>query len=130
MSALHLTHKTLKSVDTPAILQWRHSEAADTEWQAFQGIISNLGEQLSRANAPEEMLARLKEAYQLSQKHWVRGGGDTWQSFVLGVIINQEIPTGFPLQKAPEPLWHEIFLTDSERSGKKHIQASETDQKP
>jgi len=130
VTALYLTSKTLKSVDTQAILQWRHSEAEDREWQAFQGIISNLGEQLARASAPEEMLARLKEAYQLSQKHWVRGGGDTWQSFVLGVIVNQEIPTGFPLQKAPEPLWHEIFLTDSERSGRKHIQASETDRKP
>jgi 4-amino-4-deoxy-L-arabinose transferase-like glycosyltransferase len=127
---LYLTAKTLKSVDTQTLLQWRHAEADDKDWRAFEGIIGELGDQLSRANAPEQMLDRLKQGYQLTQKHWVRGGGDTWESFVLGVIINQEVPAGFPLQRAPEPLWHEIFLTDSERSGKKYIKGSETNQKP
>jgi len=129
-AGLYLTAKTLKNIDTQAILQWRNAEAEDKDWEAFRSTIGDLGEQLSRANAPEEVLSRLKQAYQMTQKHWVRGGGETWESFVLGVIINQEVPLGFPLQKAPEPLWHEIFLTDSERVGKKHIKGSETEQKP
>jgi len=130
VSSLYLTAKTLKSVDTQAILEWRHSQAQDQDWEAFQDSVRDLGERLSAANVPEEMLTRLKQAYQLAQKHWIHGGGDTWESFILGVLINQEVPAGFPLQKAPEPLWHEIFLTDSERSDKKSIKASETEQKP
>lgn len=130
VSGLHLTAKTLNTVDTQAVLQWRHSDAPDKDWQAYQNTIQDLGEKLSRANAPDEMLARLKNAYELTQKHWVRGGGDTWQSFILGIVVNQEVPAGFPLPKAPEPLWHEIFLTDSERSDKKSIKGTETGQKP
>lgn len=130
VSGLHLTAKTLNTIDAQAVFQWRQADVPDQDWEAFQGIVQQLGQQLARANAPEELLERLKNAYVLTQKHWVRGGGDTWQSFVLGIIVNQEVPAGFPLQKAPEPLWHEIFLTDSERSGKKSIKASETDRKP
>lgn len=129
-AALYLTAKTLKTIDTQAVLQWRHAEAEDKDWETFRGMISDLGEQLSRANAPDETFARLKQVYQSAQKHWVRGGGDTWESFVLGVVVNQEVPAGFPLQKAPEPLWHEIFLTDSERLAPKHIKGTETEQKP
>ncbi|HKQ36585.1 MAG TPA: hypothetical protein VJ063_00825, partial [Verrucomicrobiae bacterium] len=129
-AALYLTAKTLKTIDTQAVLQWRHAEADDKDWETFRGIIVDLGEQLSRANAPDETLSRLKQAYQVTQKHWARGGGDTWESLVLGVVINQEVPAGFPLQKAPEPLWHEIFLTDSERLTKKPIKGTETEQKP
>ena len=129
-AALYLTAKTLKTIDTQAVLQWRHTEAEDKDWEVFRGVISDLGDQLARANAPEEMLSRLKQAYQMTQKHWVHGGGETWESFVLGVVVNQEVPAGFPLQKAPEPLWHEIFLTDSERLNKKRIKGTETEQKP
>lgn len=130
ISGLHLTDKTLNTVDTAAILRWRHTEAPDEDWQSFQASIVQLGEQLSKANAPDEMLSRLKGVYELAQKHWVRGGADSWQTFVLGIFIKQEVPAGFPLQSAPEPLWHEIFLIDSERAGKKYIKASEHDQKP
>ncbi len=129
-AALYLTPKTLKNIDTQAVLQWRHAEAEDKDWEAFRGTIGDLGEQLSRGNAPDEMISRLKQVYQLAQKHWVRGGGETWESFVLGVVINQEVPAGFPLQKAPEPLWHEIFLTDSERTDGKSIKGTETERKP
>lgn len=130
ISGLHLTSRTLGSLDSASILQWRHTEASDPDWQQFQGTILELGEQLSRANAPEEMLNRLKNTYQLAQNHWIRGGGDSWQAFVLGILVNREVPAGFPLRRAPEPLWHEIFLTDSERAAQKSIKGSERDQKP
>lgn len=38
-----------------------------------------------------------------------------WDHFILGIFIKKEVPTGFPLKKAPEGLMPEIFLTDSER---------------
>ena len=130
VAGLYLSAKALKTVDTGAILRWRHGEAEDQDWDAFKDMVSDLGDTLSRGNAPDEMLNRLKQAYQLAQKHWVRGSGETWESFILGIVINQEVPSGFPLQRAPEPLWHEIFLTDSERSAEKSIKGTETDRKP
>ncbi len=42
-----------------------------------------------------------------------------WSHFILGIFIKKEVPTGFPLKRAPEGLMPEIFLTDSERSFQK-----------
>jgi hypothetical protein len=47
-----------------------------------------------------------------------------WESFVLlGVYLYQEVPTGFPLRKAPFGAVPELFLTDSERNEPKAIKA-------
>jgi len=47
-----------------------------------------------------------------------------WESFVLlGVYLYQEVPTGFPLRKAPFAPVPELFLTDSERNTRKTIKA-------
>lgn len=47
---------------------------------------------------------------------WVRPGEDSWGSFILQTMIMKEVPTGFPLQKAPAGFWPEqLFLTDWER---------------
>jgi hypothetical protein len=37
-----------------------------------------------------------------------------WDHFVLSIFTKKEVPTGFPLKRAPEGLASEIFLTDSE----------------
>ncbi|HEY0457334.1 MAG TPA: hypothetical protein VGE41_13265, partial [Verrucomicrobiae bacterium] len=50
---------------------------------------------------------------------------EDWEHFVLGIYIKKEVPTGFPLKRAPEGLWPEIFLTDSERALQKTIKPSE-----
>ena len=39
-----------------------------------------------------------------------------WSHFIFGVFSKREVPTGFPLKRAPEGLLPEIFLTDSERN--------------
>ncbi len=59
--------------------------------------------------------------------NWVREEGkeEGWDNFVLGTFLKREVPTGFPLKKAPEGLMPEIFLTDSERVRKKTLQSSE-----
>ena len=81
-------------------------------------------------NAPPQTLEDLKSAYQLTQQNWVRGGGDDWSSFVLGIYIRGEVPEGFPLRNAPRGLEAEIFLTDSERPEPKSIKASERIENP
>jgi len=58
---------------------------------------------------------------------WVRGANEaeTWQNFVLGTFLKSEVPTGFPLKRAPEGVFPELFLTDSERIERKSIQSPE-----
>jgi hypothetical protein len=54
---------------------------------------------------------------------WERYTHD-WESFLLhGVYLFKEVPTGFPLQKAPFDLVPELFLTDSERNKNRTIKA-------
>jgi hypothetical protein len=61
---------------------------------------------------------------------WLRGEGaenweqavSDWDSFVLlGAYLKQEVPTGFPLKRAPFGLTPELFLSDSERKTDKPI---------
>jgi len=58
---------------------------------------------------------------------WVRGVGEdeTWENFVLGTFLKSEVPTGFPLKRAPEGVFPELFLIHSERIGQKTIQSPE-----
>ncbi len=51
--------------------------------------------------------------------------GQEWESFVLGTFLKHEVPTGFPLKRAPLGLMPEIFLTDTERSQTKSIQSQQ-----
>jgi hypothetical protein len=40
-----------------------------------------------------------------------------WEGFILaGVLLQREVPEGFPIKRAPYGLLPEIFLTDSERN--------------
>jgi hypothetical protein len=61
---------------------------------------------------------------------WLRGVGSEnweeavsdWDTFVLlGVYLKHEVPTGFPLKRAPFGLSSELFLADSERKSDKPI---------
>jgi hypothetical protein len=117
LRALYLTGQTLKNLDVQAIAQWRETESPDRDWTKFQAVARNLAAQLDQNPSQTKALSALKELFGLAQFHWVRGGGDDWESFVVGVMINQEVPTGFPLKWAPAGLWPEILLTEAERGG-------------
>jgi hypothetical protein len=61
---------------------------------------------------------------------WLRGVGaenweeavSDWDTFVLlGAYLKHEVPTGFPLKRAPFGLLPELFLVDSERKSDKPI---------
>jgi len=49
---------------------------------------------------------------------------EDWERFVLTTVLKSEVPTGFPLKRAPEKLLPEIFLMETEREGPKAIQSS------
>jgi 4-amino-4-deoxy-L-arabinose transferase-like glycosyltransferase len=127
---LHLSAQTLKTLDGAAVAAWREAAVADPDWELFQNRIKAIGAALAPNNENQTALDPLADAYALAEKHWVRGGGQNWESFVLGIFITREVPTGFPLKMAPAGLIPEIFLTDSERPGQKTIKPSEQAQKP
>jgi hypothetical protein len=61
---------------------------------------------------------------------WLRGEGaenweeavSDWDTFVLlGAYLKHEVPTGFPLKRAPFGLLPELFLTETERKPDKAI---------
>jgi hypothetical protein len=61
---------------------------------------------------------------------WLQGEGaenweeavSDWDTFVLlGTYLKHEVPTGFPLKRAPFGLSPELFLSDSERNSDKPI---------
>jgi hypothetical protein len=72
----------------------------------------------------------LKAVETQSLAAWLRGEGaenwekavSDWDTFVLlGAYLKQEVPTGFPLKRAPFGLAPELFLSDSERKSDKPI---------
>lgn len=47
---------------------------------------------------------------------WVRGEYEGWGMFILDLLLKREVPTGFPLKKAPTGFFPEqLFLSDKER---------------
>ena len=48
---------------------------------------------------------------------------EDWEHFVLGTFMKSEVPSGFPLKHAPEGLFPELFLTETERGKQKTIQS-------
>ena len=47
---------------------------------------------------------------------WIKGQNQSWTSFMLESMLQREVPTGFPLRRAPEGWFPEqILLTDFDR---------------
>jgi len=47
---------------------------------------------------------------------WVRGDNRGWASFLLGSLLDRQVPSGFPLRRAPAGFFPEqLVLTDYER---------------
>ncbi len=125
ISALYLTSKSLKNIAVADIAQWLQDEdVPDRDWSRFMTLAETIAKRAKDAGNQED-IDRLQALLILAQKHWIRGSDNSWASFLLGIYINREVPTGFPLRRAPLGLGPEIFLTDSERKPEKAIQSSE-----
>jgi 4-amino-4-deoxy-L-arabinose transferase-like glycosyltransferase len=129
VQALHLSQITMGGLDTGAVARWRQMEGSDPDWEMFRGRLRSLADAAGGSNE-KGSIDSLKEIYLLAQKHWVRGGGTDWESFVLGILVTQEVPQGFPLKMAPEGIMPEILLTDSEHPATKRIKVSEQADRP
>jgi hypothetical protein len=114
ISALYMAGNVLNSVRTADVAEWRR-EAGDREgddWRQFLELASGLMKRLPEGKEEVEVLRRL---LQLADQHWAYGTDDKWPGFLLGIFVNGEVPTGFPLKRAPYGLWPEVFLTETER---------------
>jgi hypothetical protein len=124
VSGLYLTSKSLKTMEIRSLAQWVQEEGGtDQDWSRFVTLATSFADSL-KDPAKSEELQRFRRMLQLVEKHWIRGDDESWASFLLGIYINREVPTGFPLRRAPLGLVPEIFLTDTERKAEKSIQSS------
>jgi hypothetical protein len=130
LNGLYLSARTLDAIDLQSIYQWTQAEVVDRDWERFDALVNGLGERLWQDPSRKQDLEALRALHRLADQHWVRGGGEDWESFVLGIFIQQEVPTGFPLRHAPVALVPEVFLTDSERADEKAIKPPEQAQEP
>ena len=117
LSGLYLAGTGLGSINTAEVAQWRQDSAGreGDDWTEFLRLASGLVKSLETPERAEEAGA-LRRLLQLSDQHWPYGQDRDWPDFLLGIFVNGEVPTGFPLRRAPFGLWPEVFLTQTERN--------------
>lgn len=130
VSGLYLAGPALEAVKLADIAQWRRdeSERKGEDWdrllQLAAGILKQFSDPAQQPNAEA-----LRQLLQLVDRHWPNGQERDWAGFLLGIYISREVPTGFPLRRAPLGLETtgsvEVFLTDSERKSPAAIKSSE-----
>jgi hypothetical protein len=119
IGALYLTARSLKNMDIKSLADWARSDAPDREWENLRKLVTDLGQAMTDENAKPAYVERLRAIYGIVERNWVRGGGGDWESFVLGIFVKREVPSGFPLQRAVGGIIPEIFLMESQPSGSK-----------
>ncbi len=112
---LYLTSKTLKTMDIKALADWGRTETFDKDLELVRKMVTELGQAFVRDNVKQAEIDKLKAIYSVVDKNWLRGGGNDWESFILGIFVKKEVPTGFPLNRAVGGIAPEVFLTESER---------------
>jgi hypothetical protein len=116
IKGFYLSSKALKTLDVKDLAAWSQSKAPDSQLELVQKMVTELGQRLVEQDAKPDEVERLRAIYKVVERNWVQGGGDDWESFILGIFVKKEVPTGFPLQKAVGGIVPEIFLTElSER---------------
>jgi hypothetical protein len=116
ISALHMAGGGLQSIHTADVADWRTATGREgDDWTEFLGEASGLVKRLDTPERKEEV-ETLRRLLQLADRHWAYGDDRTWAGFLLGIYINTEVPTGFPLKRAPFGLWPELFLTGTEQN--------------
>ena len=123
VSALYLSARTLKTLELRSLGDWLQ-EDVDT------GLLNRLRQRVTENQGREDkkeddfqMFSKVRERL-LENAHEAEEKGEDWEHFVLRTMLKSEVPTGFPLRRAPEGLFPELFLTDSERGAPKTIQST------
>ena len=123
ISALYLTARTLKALESGSLWDWMQGDAEAT---LLNRLRQRLAENEGREEKKEEdfrLFAAVRERL-VENAQAPQSKGENWEHFVLRTFLKSEVPTGFPLRRAPEGLYPELFLTDSERGRPKTIQST------
>ena len=122
VNALYLSSKSLKNIEVRSLWDWLQRDTDATVLNKLrQRLLENQGREEKReedAQVFEAVRQRL-----LANAQSLEEQGENWEHFVLRTYLKSEVPTGFPLRRAPEGVFPEIFLTDSERGEQKAIQS-------
>jgi len=124
VNALYLTAKTLKSLELRSFGEWVD---ADEDAALLNRLRQRVVENGGREEKKEEdfrIFAAVRERLLANAQPAEEQKGEDWERFVLTTLLKSEVPTGFPLRRAPEKLLPEIFLMETERGGPKPIQSS------
>jgi hypothetical protein len=123
VNALYIGSKTLKALEPKLLWDWlRH----DPDAGLLNGLRQRVADNQGRAEKKDEdfrLFGAVRERL-LENARATDETGEDWEHFVLTTYLKSEVPTGFPLKRAPEGLFPELFLTDSERGTPKAIQSS------
>jgi len=125
VSALYLTAKTLKSLELRSLADWlREDEDAGLLNRLRQRVVDNQGRE-AKKDEDFRMFGAVRERLVANAQPADEEKGEDWERFVLRTFLKSEVPTGFPLRRAPEQgLFPELFLMETERGGPKAIQSS------
>jgi len=102
---------------------WQSLKYRDDPAEKFRNDFYEIHERCRPVQALYLTAKTLKTLETQSVWNWSLGEdkGQDWESFVLGTLLKHEVPTGFPLKRAPAGLIPELFLMDSEQTGVKTI---------
>ena len=123
VNGLYLTAKMLKSLEPSALGDWLER---DIDSRLLNRLRRQVAENQARDDKKEEDFRFFEKVRERLATNAESGGerGEDWEHFVLTTYLKSEVPTGFPLSRAPHGLFPEIFLTDTERGRPKSIQSS------
>ncbi len=124
VKALYLTAKTLKSIETRSLEQWLREDDDSAIFSRFRQRVLASSKEPAESMTDAELMAAFRQRLiaNASRKTDTTEG---WDQFVLGILLKSEVPSGFPLPRAPAGLLPELFLTDSEHVRGKTIQSTE-----
>jgi hypothetical protein len=123
VNALYLTAKTLKSLEPRSLGDWLDR---DSDSRLLNKLRRQVADNQARDDKKDEdfrLFEKVRERLAANAES-PRDEGEGWDQFVLTTYLKSEVPTGFPLARAPQGLFPEIFLTDTERRRPKAIQSS------
>jgi len=124
VKALYLTAKTLKSIESRSLEQWLRADDDSAIFSRFRQRVLAGSKERDQGMTDAELMAALRERL-ITNASRKTDTAESWEEFVLGILLKSEVPTGFPLPRAPAGLLPELFLTDSEHVRGKTIQSSE-----
>jgi hypothetical protein len=124
VKVLYLSSKTLKSIETRSLEQWLRGDDDSAIFSRFRQRLLAGSKAQDQGMSDAELMAAFRERL-IANASRKADNAEGWEQFVLGILLKSEVPTGFPLPRAPLGLLPELFLTDSEHVRGKTIQSTE-----